>query len=187
MLAVLIWMLHAGSLSAQADPSEGWLPIPDGYVWPLEVKGAKAFKPEQRAVAVLPVPAKGMFEGEPASTEVQVFEVDLNADGKEELFVEIPILHGTAGTFYEILSPTKSGDYRSVGSLQGWGIRFRAAKNGWLQIEAASRAGGGQYTRYLLTFQDRVYLESRNEDHNFNRHKVTVRHVGNRAVGKDGR
>jgi len=38
-----------------------------------------------------------------------------------------------------------------------------------------SRGGGGNYTRYLMKFLGNTYTIIRNEDHDFNTGKVTIR------------
>lgn len=161
------------------NESGKWLPIPDGYVWPLLAEGAPEFKPSWKRVDELDAAQRKAVEvyrtREKPPEQVEIAEVDLNADGRPELFVRIPAFGGTGGTFYEILSAKDGRTYTSVGGLQGWGIRFRIPKNGWLQIEGMSRGGGGNYTRYLMAYADEGYAIVRNEGHDFNADKVTIR------------
>ncbi|HYF36666.1 MAG TPA: hypothetical protein VD994_15325 [Prosthecobacter sp.] len=182
MKTVSITLLISLQLSASAfggrDEGDDWLPVPDGYVWPALAPDAKDFEPVSKPVADLPSAAQELFEEATKPATVAVFEVDLNADGKEEMFVEIPSLRGTGGTHYALLSPDQSGGYRSIGDLQGWGILFRLRKDGWYQIEGTSKSGGGNLTRYLLTFTRGEYRISRNEGHDYNRGVVTVREAG---------
>jgi len=155
-----------------------WLPIPDSYIWPVPLKDAPDFKPSTKAFKDLPRELKLGIEGywpeDSPPESVEVFECDLNSDGKKEIFIAIPANSGTGGTFYEILTP-EGGSYRGVGGVQGWGFLFHKSKNGWYQIEGMSRGGGGNYTRYLLAFDGKEYQTVRNEGHDFNRGEVEIR------------
>jgi hypothetical protein len=157
---------------------EDWLPIPDGFVWPVPAKDAPDFQPEILKVKDLPAELqsaiKGNWENEIIPESVELFQCDLNGDKKKEIFLAIPSLRGTSGTFYSILTPTKEG-YSDAGNLQGFGVCFLKPKNGWYQIECDSRGGGGNYTRCLLTFDGKEYVITRNEGHDFNRRTVEVR------------
>lgn len=157
---------------------EDWLPIPDGFSWPVPAKDSPDFQPETVQVKDLPgelqTAIKENWENESLPESVELFRSDLNGDKKKEIFLAIPILRGTAGTFYSILTPTEKG-YSDAGSLQGFGVSFLEAKNGWYQIEFASRGGGGNYTRCLLTFDGKEYMITRNEGHDFNRKTVEIR------------
>ncbi len=182
MKALLIAALLASPAFAQQfgdDNQNGdWLPIPDGYVWPIPLKDAPDFEPKEVAFKELTNEIKKAIEGfwsdETAPEMVELFECDLNSDGKKEVFLAIPSLGGTGGTFYEILTP-EGGSYRGVGGIQGWGFLFHKPKNGWYQIEGMSRGGGGNYTRYLLAFDGKEYQTVRNEGHDFNRGEVEIR------------
>ena len=44
-----------------------------------------------------------------------------------------------------------------------------------MTIWTKSRGGGGNYTRYLMTYTKDAYQISRNEGHDYNNHKVTIR------------
>ena len=92
---------------------------------------------------------------------------------KKEIFFGIPAFSGTGGTFYEILTP-EGNSFRGIGGIQGWGFLFHKKKNGWYRIEGMSRGGGGNYTRYLLTFNGKEYETVRIERHDLNRGKVEI-------------
>lgn len=174
MKLLLVVLFLATTAFCQEDD---WLPIPDGFLWPVPVKNGPDFQPEMVQVMNLPAELKAAiidnWEDENTPESVELFQCDLNGDKKKEIFLAIPMLRGTAGTFYSILTPTRDG-YSGAGALQGFGVSFLKAKNGWYQIECASRDGGGNYTRCLLTFDGNEYVITRNEGHDFNR-KTTAR------------
>ena len=182
MKAALFVALLATPVVAQQfgddNQSGDWLPIPDGYVWPAPLKDAPDFEPSTKIFKELPKDLKKGIEEywpEDAPPEfVQLFECDLNSDGRKEVFVAIRAYSGTGGTFYEILTP-QGESYRGVGGIQGWGFLFHKPENGWYQIEGMSRGGGGNYTRYLLAFDGKEYQTVRNEGHDFNRGEVEIR------------
>lgn len=161
------------------NPKGKWLPLEDGFVWPGKVERPPKVTSANLLVEKLPEDrAKALRTFWPEDSRpktVSFLEVDLNEDGKPELLFNIPAYGGSGGPFYEILTRSKEGVYKSIGSLQGWGFQIVSKKNGWFQIRGMSRAGGGQYTRYLLTFDKKAYIITRNEGHNFNTKKVTVR------------
>lgn len=126
----------------------------------------------------------GHWPDEKAPEQVEVAEADLNGDGRPELFVGIPIYSGTGGTFYTILSTTDGKTYAGIGDIQGWGFKFLVRKNGWFQVEGMSRGGGGNYTRCLLTFVGEGYVITRNEGHDFNAGRVTIRET--RSARREG-
>lgn len=64
---------------------------------------------------------------------------------------------------------------RDCGGMEWLEELGRARENGWYQIEGTSRGGGGNYTRYLLTFNGKEYVATRNEGHDFNQGKVEIR------------
>jgi len=180
-LAILLLLTWSAFSQQFGDDNQSgdWLPIPDGYVWPKSAEKAPQFDPVWKKLSELDEnqrnAIKGNWPDEKLPERVEIAAVDLNADGKPEIFVGVPDYSGTGGTFYEILSTKDGMAYRSVGGIQGWGIQFLVRKNGWLQIEGRSRAGGGNYTRYLMTFGADGYEISRNEGHDYNNHKVTIR------------
>ncbi len=168
------------------DWQGNWLPVPDGYVWPKEVGKPPEFRPVMKAFAELP---EGLREKireywpEDADPEkVLLAELDLNADGRPELFVVIPAYSGSGGVHYEIFSRLNGKGYRGIGCVQGR-FRFLARKNGWLQIEGMSRGGGGYYTRYLMTFSGKGYVTSRCEGHDFGSGRVTIMPVKRKPGG----
>jgi hypothetical protein len=162
---------------ARAGDDDDWLSPPDGYIWPSRHKEQVT---DEQTVSVKCFPKTyqdailACFSGEPP-TDVTIRKADLNADRKAEIFLYIPESSGTGGSVYTILSPAKDGIV-DVGAVQG-GITLCEPVDGWLQIEAGSRAGGGQFTRSLLRFADGQYREVRNEDHNLIENKVTLRHA----------
>ena len=170
------------ALPAQGDndgihPGE-WLPAPDAFVWPEKPVNAPEFRTKSAQLAKLPIAQRAAilkyWPEEEAPARVEMAEIDLNADGKPELFLWVPIYSGTGGPYYEILSSSDGKTYKSIGGVQGW-VGFSKKKNGWYQIDAGSRSGFGQYTRYLLTFTGEAYKVTRNEGHNFTDQKVTIR------------
>lgn len=186
-------LASASSAAAQHfgddNQSGDWLPIPDGYVWAKVVSDPPEFKAKIKEFARLPsAQREGIMRYWPedsAPRQVRIAEIDLNADEKPELFVAVPAYGGTGGTFYEILSLTDGKTYQGIGGIQGWGFQFLVRKNGWLQIEGMSRGGGGNYTRYLMTFAGTGYEITRNEGHDFNARKVTVRKTKAEQDGAD--
>lgn len=185
MKTFAIILLFASASSAQSqqfgDDNHGgsWLPIPDGYTWPTAAEKAPDFKSNWKNLADLKTAHRKAIEGnwpgdEKPPERVEISEVDLNGDGRPEIFVGIPSYGGTGGTFYEILSTKDGKTYTCVGDTQGWGFKFLVRKNGWFQIEGMSRCGGGNYTRYLMTFVGKGYKTTRIEGHDFNAGKVTV-------------
>ena len=178
----IILLLAASAQSQQfGDDNQAgdWLPIPDGYVWPAAADKAPDYNPKFKKLDELEgTRRKGIEDNWPdekTPERVEIAEVDLNGDGRPEIFVGVPIYSGTGGTFYEILSMKDGKTYTSIGGIQGWGFRFLVGKDGWLQVEGMSRGGGGNYTRYLMTFVGEGYEITRNEGHDFNAQKVTVR------------
>ena len=180
-LAILILLVSSAHSQKFGDDNQtgDWLPIPDGYVWPKVAEKSPDFKPAWKKFSELSEIQRAAINAnwpdEKAPERVEIANVDLNGDGKSEMFVGIPDYSGTGGTFYEILSTKDGKTYHSIGGIQGWGFQFLVTKSGWLQIEGMSRGGGGYYTRYLMTFTKNAYEISRNEGHDYNHHKVTIR------------
>ena len=160
------------------NKEDDWLPIPDGYVWPKPAKKVQDFHPEQKKFSDLDeslrTAIKDNWPDEKMPEQVYIARMDLNGDGRPEIFVEVPVLGGSGGAFYEILSTKDGKSYDSVGGFQG-GVQFLIPKDGWLQIQGSSRGGGGHVTRYLMTFTKKCYEITRNEDHDYNARKVTIR------------
>lgn len=180
ILLLTITISAAQSQQAGDDKRTGdWLPTPDGYTWPASAEKAPDFKTTWKKFEELEATKRAAIEAnwpdEKTPKEVELAEVDLNNDGRLEIFVGVPIYSGTGGTFYEILSTKDGKSYTSVGNIQGSGIQFLARKNGWFQIEGMSRGGGGNFTRCLMSFIGEGYEITRNEGHDFNAGKVTVR------------
>ncbi len=168
-------MLAAASLANGRDGD--WFPAPDGFVWPARVT-KQAAKDEQVRVADMPEALRDyvakQWQPQPLPEFIHARRADLNGDGVVEWFIDIPILGGTGGCFYEIITQTKNG-LRSLGGIQG-GFHLCVPAKGekWLQIEGSSRAGGGDMTRYLMQFRKTEYINVRSEVHDYNAGKATV-------------
>ena len=190
-LAILILLVSSAYSQKFGDDNQtgDWLPIPDGYVWPKAANKSPDFKSAWKKLSELTesqrIAITANWPDEKAPERVEIATVDLNGDGNSEIFFGVPVLSGTGGTFYEILSTKDGKTYRSVGGIQGWGFQFLVTKSGWLQIEGMSRGGGGNYTRYLMTFTKDAYKVSRNEGHDYNNHKVTIRKTIAQQGGAD--
>jgi hypothetical protein len=191
MKTFAIILLLASSAHSQQfgddNQAKDWLPIPDDYVWPTAVDKEPDFNPKSKKLDELEITQRKAIEDNWPDGEtperVEITEVDLNGDGRSEVFVCIPIYSGTGGTFYEILSMKDGKTYVSIGGIQGWGFKFLVRKNGWFQVEGMSRGGGGNYTRYLMTFVGEGYEITRNEGHDFNTGKVTIRETKAEQAG----
>lgn len=161
------------------NQSGDWLPVPDGYIWPEATPNAPKLETKLMEFTKLPEAQQEIilryWPENSKPLKVSIAEVDLNSDGKAELLVQIPAYSGTGGSFYEMFTLSNDNKYVGIGGIQGWGFQFLVRKNGWLQIEGMSRAGGGSYTRFLMTFSGKGYLVTRNEGHDFNTGKVTIR------------
>jgi hypothetical protein len=177
MKAILLFLSLLASSLACAEEGEDWLPTPDGYVWPKHVQSKELSEGKVVSVATLSANKRDSllqyWPEEQLPKNIQIREVDLNNDGKNEWFVYMSAYSGTGGSFYEILTPTKTG-FRSIGSVQG-GVTLSEFANGWLQIEGSSRSGGGEYTRYLLRYIDGEYKQVRNEGHDYTHNQVEIR------------
>ena len=190
-LAILVLLASSAYSQQFGDDNQtgDWLPIPDGYVWPKSAEKAPEFSPAWKKLSDLNEnqrnAVKRNWPDEKSPERVEVAALDLNGDGKPEIFVGVPDYSGTGGTFYEILSTKDGVSYRSVGGIQGWGIQFLVPMDGWFQIEGMSRGGGGNYTRYLMTFGTDGYEISRNEGHDYNNRKVTIRKTEAEQVSGD--
>jgi hypothetical protein len=180
-LAILLLLTSATQSQQVGDGNRtgDWLPTPDGYTWPVAADKAPDFKTTwtkfEELEATKRAAIKANWPDETTPKRVEVAEVDLNGDGRPEVFVGVPIYSGTGGTFYEILSTKDGKNYTSVGNIQGSGLQFLLRKNGWFQIEGTSRGGGGNHTRFLMSFVGESYEITRNENHDFNAGKATVR------------
>ena len=153
ILALVTPCLH---VSAQQQ----WIDLPDNYQWESAAKGQKKFKPFIISTSVLSSTLREAvalhWSGPKLPKKLDFFEVDLNGDEQDEIFVMVPKLGGTGGSSFMILSRSNSG-YDYVGTVLGFGFEFLSAENGWLKIKGYSSGGGGQHTRYLLTFQGNKY------------------------------
>ncbi len=174
-------------------PAE-WPDAGDGFKWPAPAKDAPTFAPVLKKMAGLPerdkkavLDAFPILDNPPhdkAPELVEIAYLDLNGDGRPELFLKIPFYGGTGGRYYAILSPGEDGNYREIGSFQG-GIKFLEKDDGWYRIENLSRGGGGHYSRVLNIFskKDGVYEVRRNEDHEVYSKTVRVRDPHPKPVG----
>ncbi|MDQ8192748.1 hypothetical protein, partial [Roseibacillus persicicus] len=159
-----------------------WLPLPDKFVWPEPTKVVPKFESKYETAQQLSEQLKKAIRGHwpenKLPEKLEIARVDLNNDGSPEVFVGIPAYSGSGGTYYSIL--TESGqDFREIGSLLGFNVRFHSSADGWPAIEGRSNAGGGHHTRYLLEFRDGRYSFSRIENHDLVKKKVTISKTGN--------
>ena len=169
------------------NPTRDWLPIPDGYVWPQVAEKAPEFNPVWKKFSELDESQRNAIQancwpGEKVPERIEFADVDLNGDGKPEIFVGVPSFSakGPPGlTAYDILSTKDGMAYRSVGAILGrggQGVQFLVRKNGWLQIESMRpRSEPGMYSRFLMTFGTEDFQISRHEQHDYNSRKVTIR------------
>lgn len=175
-------------------PAE-WPDAGDGFKWPPPAKDAPAFFPVEKKLADLPErERKAVLDAIPtpdpphdkAPESVNIAYLDLNGDGRPEMFVHVPIYGGTAGRYYAILSPDKDGSYHEIGSFQG-AIKFLEKDGGWYRIENLCRGGGGNYSRILNVFskKDGVYEIKRNENHEVYAKTVRVRDPNPKPIGPD--
>jgi hypothetical protein len=178
MNRIMIALVMLASAGLANDRDGDWFPAPDGFVWPATAANQPA-KDEQVRVADMPEALRRYvgkhWKPQPLPEFIYARRADLNGDGVMEWFIDIPILGVTGGGFYDIITQTKGG-VRSLGGVQG-GFCLCVPEKGdkWLQIEGSSRAGGGHITRYLMRFLKTEYTEVRNEDHDYNAGKATVR------------
>ena len=181
-----ILLLLASSTYSQKlgedSPTGGWLPSPDGYVWPQVVEKAPEFNPVWKKFSELDERQWNAIQAncwpeDKVPERIEFAAVDLNGDGKPEIFVGVPGFGAT--TVYDILSTKDGTAYRSVGGILGRSVQFLVQKNGWFQIEFRRRPIGdgksSNYERTLMTFGAEDYQISRRERHDFNNSKVTIR------------
>ncbi len=174
----IIALVMLATMGLANDPDGDWFPAPDGYVWPAAAANQPA-KDEQVRVVDMPEGLRSYLaeQWKPQSLPESIYarRADLNGDGVMEWFIDIPMLGGSGGGFYDIITQTNKG-FRSLGGIQG-GFHLCVPEKGgkWLRIEGSSRAGGGHMTRYLMQFRKTEYSEVRNEDHDYNAGKAIVR------------
>ncbi len=168
-----ITVLAAGVLLA--EEGEDWLPVPDDFIWP---KHSAAQLTDEKTLDVKALPGtmketlREHWPEDELPDTIHVRTADLNGDGRAELFVCMRAYSGSGGSFYEIFTP-RGDNLRAIGCIQG-SIILCKGENGWLRIEGCGRAGGGEYTRYLLAYRDGEYREVRNEGHNYTTGKVEI-------------
>ena len=93
--------------------------------------------------------------------DVGICWIDINQDEKPELLIDT---HegGTGGSYKQIFMKTDSG-FRRIARWMG-GIKFVTPANGYFQIESWSSAGGGEFSRVLLRYENKRYHMVRLED-----------------------
>lgn len=164
------------------DLPRDWVKASDGFVWPATPKGVPVFKLKSLKWEDL---EEGFQEftrldlqghKEEAPVHVSLAEVDLNGDGRDEIFLQIPRFRGTGGSFFFIYTRTENG-YQGIGHMQVVDVKFVEKKNGWYQIESSGRGGPMDYTRVLHTFEKEGYVMTRLEDHNFWKKTMIVKDV----------
>ena len=183
------------SISAYADPPKAggleanWLEPPDRFAWPSTSKEAPRFEPKWVAVKDLDVKLRmgiekywpgrfvpGRKELDPSLPEsIELAELDLNDDGKVEVFFGIPVYGGSGGHYYQILVEEEQG-YRGIGGVQG-SVHVRDRKDKWCRLEVWGRGGGGFYSRILMTYDVGEYRIVRHEIHNFNKKTFEMREL----------
>lgn len=176
------------STSRGDDLPRDWLVPTDGYAWPAPPKGAPTFKPiskritelDERFREVATTSIKGLDATPPEYASI--VEVDLNGDGKNEIFLKVPRLGGTGGSFFLIFTPKDAG-YRGIGSMQVVDVKFVEKKRGWYQTETSSRGGPSDYARILYTFGKNGYETARLENHDLAAKKVVIRKIQGGQVG----
>lgn len=181
-LQVIISFIFSLSLAAQPfgddNPSGKWLPTPDDFSWQQPLKSIPEFETTSKSIAEIPAGlAKAMeaytFAGKKLE-QITAAQIDLNSDGRPEWFVNVPEYDGSGGPFYAVFTSLDGKRYLRICVVQGWGFKFHKPKNGWLEFEGMSRGGGGNYTRFMMTFQYHQYRGSRFEHHDFNSKEVNV-------------
>ena len=162
------------------DLPRNWVKPTDGFVWPTSPKDASIFKPKTQRIADLDESFRKIaainIQG-PNKTlpeRANIAEVDLNGDGKDEIFLRVPRLGGTGGSFFLIFTPKDNG-YRGIGSMQVVDVKFVEKKGGWYQIETSSRGGPSDYARILHTFGKKGYETPRLENHGLAAKNVVIR------------
>lgn len=162
------------------DRDGDWFSAPDGYVWPAAA-ATQPTKEEQVRVVAMPDALRSYLaeQWEPQTLPESIYasRADLNGDGVMEWFINIPILGGSGGRFYDIITQTKRG-IRSLSGVQG-GFELCVPAKGekWLRIAGSRRSGSGHRTRYLMQFRKTEYTEVRIEDHDYNAGKAIVRSI----------
>lgn len=184
LLLLLISVILIPATSHSDDLPRDWAEPTDGFVWPSSPKEAPIFKPKTLKITdldknfreIAAMHLKGPNETTPEYATIA--EVDLNGDGKNAIFLKIPHLGGTAGSFYYLFAP-KREKYVSVGSMQFVDIKF-VEKGGsrWYQIETSNRGGPSDYARILHTFfGSGGYQTTRLEQHDLAAKEMVVRKI----------
>lgn len=191
----VLCLLMLASISAYADlPKEGglaanWLEPPDRFAWPSTPIKAPRFEPKWVAVKDLDMKLQtgikkywpgrfvpGQKELDPSLPEsIELAKVDLNDDGKMEVFFGVPVYGGSGGHHYQILVEEEKG-YRGIGGVQG-SVHVRDRKDKWCRLEVWGRGGGGVYTRVLKTYRAGEYRVDRYEIQNFDKKTVEMKEL----------
>ncbi|QQL46201.1 hypothetical protein [Sulfuriroseicoccus oceanibius] len=180
LLTLLFAAISIPAISQGDDLPRNWAAPTDGFEWPASPKGAPVFQTKWHKIADLDesirelatIQIKGSNETPPE--QANIAEVDLNGDGKNEIFLRIPRLGGTGGTFFLIFTPEAKG-YRVIGQMQVVDVKFVEKKRGWYQIETSSRGGPSDYARMLLTFDKKGYEMTRLENHDLAARTMMIR------------
>lgn len=164
-------------LTATSSAKQNWVDLPDGYVW----ESPPANQPKFSSTAV-PTHlmsgklTKAILDQWPLTTlpeRLVMSEIDLNADGRREVFIGVPAYSGTGGTSFLIFSPNKD-QLIYAGTVFGYGFEFLSPVKGWAQIKGYSNGGGGHHSRHLSQFGKKGYSVVRNENHNTNNRTVKI-------------
>ena len=121
------------ALCLSLSSEQKWVELPDGYEWESAPQGQPKFALSTISTGLLSSSLKeaiGLHWSGPELPErLEIFEVDLNGDGRREVFVSVPKLGGTGGGSYMILSPSGEG-FRYLGAVLGFGFEFLNAEKG---------------------------------------------------------
>lgn len=133
--------------------------------FPSPVSKPRLPEPEKVATDALPEAVRSQIaeisEGPLEAAEVDVIEVDINADGGKELLVFNPMSY-TGGQIIWIFAPAKD-EHRSLGAIQG-SFYLASPAEGWNRIVADARAPGG-FIRTLYAFRDGTYRSVREAEY----------------------
>jgi hypothetical protein len=169
-------LLFCCCLYANGDEREQWFTPPDGFRWPAPAEiqlsevqeiATSTLTPQEKAAI------RTYWPEEELPNTLRLRQVDLNSDGRDELFVYVPAYSGTGGVFQLIFSPTESG-LRRVGGVQGT-VMLLESSDGWLQLEVSERGDRKIYGRALFRFVDGEYRFYRGESHDHESQEVTIR------------
>jgi hypothetical protein len=83
------------------------------------------------------------------------YKLDLNKDGRNEYFINIPCYSGTGGHYYIIISFINN-KWKIIGNSQG-AFSLLKIKNGWHPIIFIGRGGNELYAKILYEFSNGKY------------------------------